>query len=290
MFDEGPSQLGSGARSRWLRLALTAVLALVSTTSESAANKRAPSAASKSSKKSHAPSWLGVMLSGRVALISDVIPNTPAQKAGLRPGDIVVRVDGQVIGTATDLIAAVSNRKPGAKVQIVVERFHAKKTIPVVLEAKPGPSEMLRRRFLDQPASEFALRQVGGSSVSLSDLRGEVVVVEHFATWCRVCRSTFQTLSELSDRGAVVLALSGESLDKLRAFIKEEKPPFVVLSDIGSRVQSRYDARAVPVHMVIDREGIIRHIGVGGSAAELDRLLDATARALRAKVTSARNP
>ena len=230
-------------------------------------------------------SWLGVYVSGRNAMISNVLPNTPAARAGLRASDLVLAVGGHSIQTSTELIAMISALKPGTAVELKVVRRSSRRTplaIRVVVEAKPGPSEMLRRRFLGEPAQDFDLPQVDGGVVSLRDLRGEVVVVEVFASWCQVCKSTFQTLSELSDRGAVVLAISSEDRAKLERYVRKTPPPFPVLEDFMGRVQRRFDARQVPLVLVIDREGIIRHIGVGGSIEELDRAFEATKRALLA--------
>ncbi|MBT8493471.1 MAG: TlpA family protein disulfide reductase, partial [Deltaproteobacteria bacterium] len=149
------------------------------------------------------------------------------------------------------------------------------------VEAKPGPSEMLRRRFLGQPLMDFSLPQVGGGTIGTEDLRGDVVVIEHFGTWCLVCKSTFQTLRELTDRGAVVLALSSENRPVLDGYVTETSPQFPVLEDYMGRVQRRYDARTVPLLMVVDRDGIIRYIGVGGKASELDLAFEAAQKALR---------
>jgi len=232
-------------------------------------------------------SWLGVYVSGDRPLITDVLPNTPASRAGLLPGDSVMRIGNEAIENATELIATVSALKPGTSVDVAVARLPRGDDEPIVIrvvvEARPGPSEMLRRRFLGQPAPEFELPQIDGGIVSLADLRGEVVVVEAFATWCQVCKSTFQTLSELSDRGAVVLALSAEDRTVLEGYVASSPPPFAVLEDVMGRVQARFDARQVPLILVIDRAGVIRYIGVGGSIAELDRAFDAARRALASK-------
>jgi len=71
------------------------------------------------------------------AQITDVAPGTPAAKAGLAVGDVVTAIDGQDVGSAADLVAAIRNHKSGDKVQLQVLRDGAGRMIEVTLAVRP---------------------------------------------------------------------------------------------------------------------------------------------------------
>jgi serine protease Do len=75
------------------------------------------------------------------ALVSSVFPDTPAAKAGLERGDVVVEVDGQEIDDQTELVAAIGNKRPGEKVELRVVRAKGPKNLSVTLAERPGRDE-----------------------------------------------------------------------------------------------------------------------------------------------------
>jgi S1-C subfamily serine protease len=70
------------------------------------------------------------------ALVADVSPGSPAENAGLRQGDVIVKVDGKDINTNDELVAAVRRHKPGDKVTLTVERNRQSRTIDVTLGSR----------------------------------------------------------------------------------------------------------------------------------------------------------
>lgn len=72
------------------------------------------------------------------ALIGDVVPDTPAQKAGIKRGDVIIAVDGKEVKTPTELRHQILNKKVGQKVMITLIRDGVKKSIPVVTVEKPS--------------------------------------------------------------------------------------------------------------------------------------------------------
>ena len=77
---------------------------------------------------------------GQGALVTEVEEDTPAEKAGLKAGDVIVKVDGQDIENTGDLIAAISEKEKGDKAEITVIRDHTSKTFDVEVEKKETPS------------------------------------------------------------------------------------------------------------------------------------------------------
>jgi peroxiredoxin len=115
-------------------------------------------------------------------------------------------------------------------------------------------------------APAFSLLTADGRSVSLQSLRGRVVVVNFWATWCPPCRAELPTLADFARSqgatGAVLLpvdlAWSETSEEKVRAFARAYGPGVEVLLDRTGAVTRAWDVRAYPSTFVIDAEGRVR--------------------------------
>ena len=106
---------------------------------------------------------------------------------------------------------------------------------------------------------DFTLTDITGKNWTLSKLKGKVVVVNFWATWCPPCRKEMPDLQALSqefkDKGLVVLAVSDETMDKVKPFIAENKYTFPVLLDPGRKVNTSYFVSGIPKNFVYNREG-----------------------------------
>ncbi|MBU0492502.1 MAG: TlpA family protein disulfide reductase [Chloroflexi bacterium] len=127
-------------------------------------------------------------------------------------------------------------------------------------------------------APDFALQDLAGKTVHLSDYRGQAVVLNTWATWCGPCRAEMPDLEKLSvtyaDRGLVVLAVNvGESQEQVAAFIQEQGYTLPVLLDTTAEaVAYPYRVRGIPTTFFIDREGRIVDTRVGAmSLAEMEQ-------------------
>ncbi|MBN1640786.1 MAG: redoxin domain-containing protein [Anaerolineae bacterium] len=119
------------------------------------------------------------------------------------------------------------------------------------------------------PAPDFALHTTDGALVRLSDLRGKVVVVNFWATWCPPCRTEMPALQEVylahQERGLEVLAVNMQEGDpQAEAFVLANGLTFPVLTDPGGAVSARYRIASLPTTLFIDRQGLIRAIVIGG--------------------------
>jgi peroxiredoxin len=234
-----------------------------------------------------APGWLGVELSARLpdepgVLVRAVVPGSPAERAGLLDRDVIVSVDGESVGRPPDVIAAVSGHHAGDRVALAVLRGGSDRLVAATLEALPSEETLMRKRYVDAPAPAFSeLKAVQGSvEPNLGRLRGKVVVLEFWATWCVPCRLTAPLLSDWSDRrGAEGLAVLGVTADAVQVAAngaRDGNMSYSLFSDESGATIRAYRAFALPTLFVIDRRGIVRDVMVGLSGQrlrEIDGLL-----------------
>lgn len=131
--------------------------------------------------------------------------------------------------------------------------------------------------FLSGPAPEvgamapdFTLQNLDGEMVTLSELRGEVVLINFWATWCGPCRQEMPAIEARYNRGGFqVLAVDfGETAEQVQGFLDEIGVLLPVLLDSDGAVQELYRVRGYPSTFIIDENGIVRffHIGQMGEA------------------------
>lgn len=107
--------------------------------------------------------------------------------------------------------------------------------------------------------ADFTLADLQGKAWHLQDLRGKVVLVNFWATWCPPCRKEMPDLDALynkfKDQGFVVLAISDEEAAKVTPFITEHKISYPVLLDPGRKVNDLFIVEGIPKSFVYDRSG-----------------------------------
>lgn len=133
--------------------------------------------------------------------------------------------------------------------------------VPVTIDDRQYRSAMRQLESEDRlrESASFSLKDMSGKKWTLRDLRGKVVLVNFWATWCLPCRFEFPELEALHkrfhDQGLVVLAISDEDKEVLRKFLAAYPYSFPILPDPGRRTGQAYRVRSVPQTFVYDREG-----------------------------------
>jgi peroxiredoxin len=111
-----------------------------------------------------------------------------------------------------------------------------------------------RREHID-----FTLTDLQGQQWTLKQLRGKVVLVNFWATWCPPCRKEMPDLDALynrfKDQGFVVLAISDEEAGKVSPFIAEHRITYPILLDPGRKVNDLFQVEGIPKSFVYDRDG-----------------------------------
>ena len=131
-------------------------------------------------------------------------------------------------------------------------------------------------------ASEFTLVDLEGRAHSLSQHRGNIVLVNFWATWCKPCTTEMPAMQacydRLRDKGFVVLAVNElEDEAKVREHIRTYNHTFPVLLDRDNRVANQYGVYGLPVSVFIDEHGVVQDYIKGGLLTE-QRILDTVAR------------
>ncbi len=115
---------------------------------------------------------------------------------------------------------------------------------------------------------DFRLKAVDGRTLGPKDFRGQVVVVDFWATWCMPCHLQAQILAplhrEYKDKGVQFLAANaGEDEATVRSFLKRKPFPYPVLLDPEDRVSTQLGILSLPTLLVIDRTGKVSYFDAG---------------------------
>ena len=124
--------------------------------------------------------------------------------------------------------------------------------------------------------SDFSLKDLKGKSWTLSQLRGQVVLINFWATWCPPCRKEMPDLETLykrfSGEGLVILAISDEDDAKVRPFIAEQKYTYPILLDPGRLINTRYQIEGIPETLLYDHSGKL--VAQSSDMRTMDQFLD----------------
>lgn len=158
--------------------------------------------------------------------------------------------------------------------------------VAAALEAKGAPLTPARGKIR---AADFALKDVSGATVRLSDFRGKVTLLNFWATWCPTCRAELPDLERLGVRyrakgfEVVTVALDAAPPANVAAFLKDRGVSLRTLSDADGVASNLYGVPGVPYTLLLDTQGYIAYRVAGGhdwnsadTASAIESLLSKT--------------
>jgi len=128
-------------------------------------------------------------------------------------------------------------------------------------------------------APDFTLEALSGENIRLAERRGEVVLINFWASWCGPCRQEMPVLDRLhkryADAGFSVLGVNVEGKRKpAEKVAAKSNVTFPVLIDAGQKVSELYDLEAMPTTVVVDRNGEVRYVHHGYKPGDESKYID----------------
>jgi len=226
-----------------------------------------PNVAGIAVQKRKLPSWLGVLFAPNSTRVAMVMDGGPAQAAGVQPGDEIVTLDGTPAKDAADVTKRIAQAPVGSRIALGVKRAGKDVALSATLTPRPSEDKMLVARLLDKPAPTFTATTLAGAPIKLADLRGQVVLVEFWATWCGPCTMQFPDLKrwhkQYAKQGLRIIALTSEDAALVKEFVAAEKLDYPIALDSDDSIRRSYVAFALPTTVVIDRAGVVRYLHAG---------------------------
>lgn len=215
--------------------------------------------------------WIGVQMNNGSDIgvtVQHVVRGSPAEKAGLKTGDRIVAVDGNRTTTPVHVTRAVGQHKVGETVSVEIERGGNPTTAPVILAARPAGDDILKMDLVGAPAPVWVkVAPVGGAPSSIAQLRGRVVIVDFWASWCGPCRMLAPRLSALKDKfgaqGLSVIGITTDEAEKAAVFAEKFQMRYPIVVDKDGDTSRAYGITGLPTMLLVDKKGIVRDVVVG---------------------------
>jgi peroxiredoxin len=154
----------------------------------------------------------------------------------------------------------------------------------LLLPVVQGCDDTGQEAKIKEPAPDFALKLLDGSSFPLQDHKGHAVVVNFFASWCVPCKEEAPALESVfqdyRDKDVQIVGVAVQDTEsKARAFVEEHGLTFPTGLDAAGKIKQAYRVFGVPTTYFIDREGRITYTHAGAVTTELlEHELDKTLR------------
>lgn len=144
--------------------------------------------------------------------------------------------------------------------------------------------ESLKKQKTNAPAPQFAIQDLDGNTVNSVELKGKVVVLDFWATWCGPCRASFPGMQKVVEKYAtdsdvklffVNTMEAGSEADiykRVESYIKQTPYTFHVLMDVVNAVKTKFKINALPTKIVIGKDGNVKFVASGFEGSDDDVL------------------
>ena len=219
--------------------------------------------------------WLGLELAiaEKGVLVKRVLRGSPADKVQMKTGDLVLRANGEAMANPRALITATQKAGPGGTLTLDVLREEQNIVVKVEVEAHPGQLEVLRRDKVGTFAASWkGVTAAQGEFSDIKQLRGKVVLLDFWASWCSACRAMAPVLNALSDefgaQGLRVVGLTDDTEEDALAAVRKQKIKYAVGATTSVDTIKDYFVSALPTFFLIDRKGVIRGVQLGETSRD----------------------
>ena len=129
-------------------------------------------------------------------------------------------------------------------------------------------AQAIAAKKVQGPAPDFTLKALSGKNMKLSEMRGTVILLNFWASWCAPCRLEMPLLNDLHNKyqalGFAVLGVNVEEDSNMaRRYINDRPVDFPILLDNTQQVSKQYKVIAMPTTVLIDRDGNMRYLHQG---------------------------